>query len=276
MKFKIILIIFVSIFLFIALNILIPLLVYNEFILEHLNTPLLLLLDGLLPLLVTLIIVSFFILLQKETIAGLGFNRSNWKKNLFLGSLIGLLSISVGVLAIVLTKTIYFESIVPIRWHYILAGFVMVFLSASSEEIFFRGFIQNRLAKITNPYISVIITSVVFCLLHAFNANVSVLMLINVFVASIFLGVSFLYSENILLPIGFHVFWNFTQGGIWGFSISGDDGIPSFFSLNFLTENQINGGSIGFENSIICSIVLICLCLTLFFLQKNKIKRAIL
>lgn len=62
-----------------------------------------------------------------------------------------------------------------------------------------------------------------------------------------------------------HCLWNWIQGSICGFNVSGGEFFQSLITLQFPSHNLINGGSFGFEGSIICTIVLLP---TVFILMK--------
>jgi len=254
-----------SVFLLVILNVLIPSAILPLF---FGNTPLLLVVRGLLDLSITVFIVFCYCMINKETINSIGFYKNQWGKNLFFGGILGLLSVSLGTIIIILTKSMVLETALPLRWLYIVTSFITICLSALSEEIFFRGFMQNQLKKISRPYISVIICSIIFTLLHLFNTGISFLLVVNIFIIGVIIGLSFLYSKNLLFPIGFHIFWNFTQS-IYGFNISGSE-FPSIFSLELSSNSIINGGEAGFEGSIVCSIIILCLILFFHFKLKEK------
>ena len=241
-------------------------LLFNSSFATYLNTPILFMLLGLSDIFIAFLIVYLFCVLNKEQVSSIISFDKNWGKNLLYGGLVGCLSVSLGILIIYLTKSISFESN-PIRWLFIVTSFVMVALSAASEEILFRGLMQNKLMSLSKPSISVIITSIIFALLHIVNPDISFLYIVNVFLAGIVLGIIFLYSKNIFFPIGLHIFWNFVQDIA---DLSGDN-LPSIFISNRLSANMINGGSGGFENSIVCTVIL--LLLIAFFYSKMTLSQ---
>ena len=78
-------------------------------------------------------------------------------------------------------------------------------------------------------------------------------------------------SKNIWMPIGYHITWNYFQGYIWGFGVSGIS-VNGLYKVENVTNNIINGGAFGPEGGIIVTIVT---CLTFgivyWFYKEEKI-----
>ncbi|MCD7899227.1 MAG: CPBP family intramembrane metalloprotease [Bacteroides sp.] len=129
------------------------------------------------------------------------------------------------------------------------------FIAASMEEVMMRGYFQGLLMTKLNRFASLAIASLVFSLLHAFNDNVTFFSLFNLFLAGLLLGASYMYTRNLWFPIVLHTAWNWIQGSVLGFGVSGSNMFPSVLTLNLPEPNILNGGSFGFEGSIICSFL---------------------
>lgn len=135
--------------------------------------------------------------------------------------------------------------------------FVMV---AFAEEIMVRGFILEHLLRARmNKFFALLLSSLVFAAGHLFNPGISFLPMLNLVLAGLLLGVGFLYTRNLWFPISFHLFWNWIQGPVLGYEVSGNNFGRTLLTLNFPESNLINGGVFGFEGSILCT-VLIVLC----------------
>lgn len=141
--------------------------------------------------------------------------------------------------------------------HLLILNLIMFFVAAWFEEVMCRGYIQGRLMTKMNKFLALGITSMLFSVLHFANPNMGVLPIINLFLAGILLGASFLYTKNLWFPIVLHLFWNWIQGPILGYEVSGSKTSYSLFVLSLPEDNIINGGAFGFEGSIICTILLI-------------------
>ncbi|MEA2054645.1 MAG: type II CAAX endopeptidase family protein [Candidatus Thermoplasmatota archaeon] len=86
--------------------------------------------------------------------------------------------------------------------------FAIPFLSALSEETFFRAFIQMRTAKYGQPF-AIFLSSLLFGLAHMSYKNP--LQIAIPFLLGIALGYIMMKNENILAPFSAHFAFNFVQ-----------------------------------------------------------------
>lgn len=138
----------------------------------------------------------------------------------------------------------------------IFLGLVIMILVAAAEEFIFRGLILRKLLHTLNKWLALIISAVLFAAVHMANTDITPLGIFNVFLGGMVFGISYMHSRSLPLVIFFHFAWNFFQGPILGFPVSG---LPfeSLFKLEVSTPTLINGGNFGFEGSIVCSILLL-------------------
>jgi hypothetical protein len=92
--------------------------------------------------------------------------------------------------------------------------------------------------------------------MHLGNPNIGMLPLANLFLAGIFLGVYRIHKNNLWFPIGAHLMWNYLQGPIYGFEVSGNK-INSLFEQKLKGHEVLTGGNFGYEGSIILTVFLI-------------------
>lgn len=152
----------------------------------------------------------------------------------------------------------------------LITTFFVFLCAATVEEVMVRGYIQQRLMTVMNKFLAISIASVIFAFLHIVNPNLGILPMINLFLAGVMFGVSFLYTQNLWFPTFLHLTWNWIQGPILGFEVSGTKLFPSTLTISLPEENIINGGAFGFEGSIICTILLIVsICIMLLIGEKN-------
>ena len=230
------------------------------------STPLLIVIEGGCYILAGLIIIALFVkVIDKEKIFTSDWVSSqNGIKDFFIGGLLGSICILLGFLIIVNLNWSQVE-IAPLRMRFLLASFFMFLCTVFFEELVFRGYMLRKLLVRFSPVISLSLTSLIFCLTHCLNPGITIVSIINVFLAGLLLGVLFIKTKNIWLVTGFHFFWNYIQS-ILGFNVSGME-VPSILFLNF-DDNLFNGGYFGFEGSYVCTIIML---LALCFYYKKAI-----
>lgn len=150
---------------------------------------------------------------------------------------------------------------------YILLIFVFV---AVSEELLFRGYILKNLMLSFNKYIALVISAVLFSIMHGINPNISMFSLFGLFAAGLALGATYTYTRNLWFPIAFHFSWNFFQS-LFGFNVSGRD-TYSLLEFKIPESNIINGGLFGFEGSLFSTAkeVIIVISIILYYRDKRQ------
>ncbi|BDW78419.1 hypothetical protein BFINE_42140 [Bacteroides finegoldii DSM 17565] len=140
-----------------------------------------------------------------------------------------------------------------------LAGaWVFFLLVAVFEEILMRGYILGRLLHTRlNKFLSLFISASLFAFLHIFNPEINALPMINLLLAGMLLGAPYLYTRNLCFPISLHLFWNWIQGPVLGYQVSGNNFVSTMLKLNMPEKNVLNGGAFGFEGSLICTVLMI-------------------
>ncbi|MDL2306134.1 CPBP family intramembrane metalloprotease [Bacteroides sp. OttesenSCG-928-D19] len=135
--------------------------------------------------------------------------------------------------------------------------FIVFFFASVTEEVVVRGYIQGRLMTKMNKFSALVIASAIFAVMHISNPHIGVLPLVNLFLAGIMLGASYMYTRNLWFPIMLHLAWNWIQGPVLGYEVSGTKLFPSVLTLSLPENTILNGGAFGFEGSIICSVLMI-------------------
>ena len=154
-----------------------------------------------------------------------------------------------------------------------LLGALLFFgLVALFEEILMRGYILGHLLHTRlNKFLSLFISAALFAFLHIFNPEIAFLPMINLVLAGMLLGASYLYTRNLCFPLSLHFFWNWIQGPILGYQVSGNNFMSTMPKLHMPEENVLNGGAFGFEGSLICTVLMIvCTILIVWWGEKRK------
>ncbi|MCJ7569645.1 MAG: CPBP family intramembrane metalloprotease [Anaerolineales bacterium] len=128
-----------------------------------------------------------------------------------------------------------------------LAAFVLVGIS---EEILSRGYHLQNILEGLNIHWALFLSSSVFALLHFLNPSSSPMSTLGLLAAGYFLAYGWVRTRRLWLPIGLHIGWNFFEGNVFGFQVSGLD----TFRLLLHTPSGpefITGGAFGPEAGLI-------------------------
>lgn len=99
---------------------------------------------------------------------------------------------------------------------------------------------------------AIFVSSTIFSLLHAGNPNVSINALINILLAGLMLAIPFVLTGRLWLSAGIHTGWNYFQGAVIGWSVSGTQAKGKLLLLDQRTEfDWLHGGSFGPEGGLL-------------------------
>ena len=118
------------------------------------------------------------------------------------------------------------------------------------EELLFRGYYLQNLKDGTNVAVAVLVTSAVFGLAHLGNFHASLNSTLGIFTAGLFLAYAWIRTRALWLPIGIHIGWNFLQGPVFGFEVSGYT-TPSLVQHSVSGPVLITGGDFGPEAGLV-------------------------
>ncbi len=204
----------------------------------------------------TLLVTWLFrLFIDKQSFRSLGFDYRGWMPDALLGFLLGFALIAIGFVLLWgmgLLKVSGF-GFKPLA---ILLYIVLLVMVALNEEIAVRGYMLNNLMQSLNKYTALAISSVVFAALHLLNPSFSVLSFVNIVLAGILLGVYYIHRQNLWFPIALHFAWNFFQGPVFGFEVSGVN-LSGIITQDVEGSALLTGGEFGFEGSAILSLLLI-------------------
>lgn len=237
----------------------------------------------LLYLLTTLISFAFISLLvffrvtkiEKRKLSSIGFHKNNGFKNYGLGFIIGLAMMGIVVLILFLLGCVTVEKqpIQPVGLSAILPILIVLIgwvIQGGTEEVVTRGWLMNVLGARYNIVLGLIISSTLFGLLHLNNPNVNYIAIINIILVGLFYGLYVMKTNDLWAVCGMHSAWNFAQGNLFGFEVSGlNVGVGSLFDFNLVGKDFISGGSFGPEAGLVASVVLLAGMAIIYILDKK-------
>jgi uncharacterized protein len=102
-----------------------------------------------------------------------------------------------------------------------LLFFTIFMLVGWNEELLSRGYHLQTIASGLNLFWGVVISSAVFGLLHLGNPSANLVSTAGIFLAGVFFAYAYIRTKQLWLPIGLHWGWNFFEGVVFGFPVSG-------------------------------------------------------
>lgn len=129
-------------------------------------------------------------------------------------------------------------------------------VTAVGEEIVFRGVLFRWIDEKWGFPWALVVSGLVFGLVHWTNPGGTLWAGIAIAIeAGLLLGAAYKWSGNLWFPIGIHWAWNFSQGNIFGFKVSGQDAGVSLLQAQIEGPDWITGGVFGAEASVIAVVV---------------------
>ncbi|MBS3751141.1 MAG: CPBP family intramembrane metalloprotease [Anaerolineales bacterium] len=149
------------------------------------------------------------------------------------------------------------------------------------EELFSRGYQLKNLAEGLRGellgsrgavIIAVLFSSGIFGVLHSTNPNATLFSTLNICLAGVLLSTGYILTGELAIPIGLHITWNFFQGNVFGFPVSG----ANFRSATFIAIHQRGpdlwtGGAFGPEGGLLgVGMMIAGMVLTVFWVRFRR------
>ena len=222
---------------------------------------------------ILLLFIFWVKVIEKNSLSSLGFVKRNWLKYLGWGILLSLLQMGMIALVYQVGGIGTFElnelSLEPIL--FILGLFPFWLLQGGTEEVATRGWLLTRIAARSNLPLAIAISSSLFGILHMGNAGVTFLSVLNIILDGVLAGLLFIYTDSIWLVVAQHGTWNYVQGNLLGFQVSGTGADASIFSFTMGSgPDWLTGGAFGAEGSIITTLVLLLSVLIVYLLGERN------
>jgi membrane protease YdiL (CAAX protease family) len=151
----------------------------------------------------------------------------------------------------------------------VLTFFIIFIFVGWNEELLSRGYHLQTIASGINLFWGVIISSAVFGLLHLSNPNATWVSAAGIFFAGIYLAYGYIRTKQLWLSIGLHIGWNFFEGVVFGFPVSGLTIYP-LTRINVTGPEIWTGGAFGPEAGLIVLPSLIVGAVLIYYFTKNR------
>ncbi len=203
----------------------------------------------------------FCLRLERSTWAAIGFRMDQrWLRHLGLGALGGGGIMGATALMVFAMGGCHWTRTPGIGVADMARGACLYLGVALAEETYYRGYPFQRLTRAIGFPAAQIVFASFFAYGHWGNPGMHGATLfwatLNIGLAALLLGLAWIRTGSLALPIGIHLGWNWTQGSLLGFGVSGTTGTPGLWSPVFQGRpDWLTGGSFGLEASLPCALV---------------------
>ena len=140
-------------------------------------------------------------------------------------------------------------------WEALIRALFMFLVVAVGEEVLFRGIVFRMIDERWGTVAALIVSALIFGFVHITNENATVWSSVAIAVeAGLLLGAAYKWSGTLWLPIGIHWSWNFFQGPVFGFAVSGNE-TSSLVKSVIDGPAWLTGGAFGAEASVPAFVV---------------------
>jgi len=145
-----------------------------------------------------------------------------------------------------------------------LLGYLSFFLLvAIVEEVVFRGYLLQMVTDHLNYIVGIAISAIGFAIVHLGNDHFTWIAFCNLTLGGVLMSLLYLKYHRLYVPIGFHWLWNYFQGNVLGFGVSGND-VLGVLQIEVGEPEWLSGGYFGLEGSLVTCVLLLLSSLYLF------------
>lgn len=139
---------------------------------------------------------------------------------------------------------------------YLLPALALPLSSGIFEELLFRGVLFRIVEEWLGSWISLVVSSLVFGLVHLMNPAATVMGAVSISVeAGVLLAAAYMLTRRLWMSMGFHIAWNYTQSGVFSGIVSGGYVEPGLIKPVIDGPTLLTGGGFGVESSVIAFVL---------------------
>ena len=205
--------------------------------------------------------------IDKASIKSLGFIWKGFARERSIGSLTGVfLCLVIAIVLWVMQLLQWYVEDIPVQG--LFTSFMIMIAVALAEELVFRGYVLNNLMQSMRPQAALLLSAIIFAVMHSLNPNFNLTAFLNIFLAGLLLGINYIFTRNLWFSIMLHLSWNFVQGPILGFKVSGLE-LPTLLQQNLRGSILLTGGEFGLEASWL-TLIVFAIAIPVFYLLFQK------
>ncbi|MCL6459623.1 MAG: CPBP family intramembrane metalloprotease, partial [Gorillibacterium sp.] len=213
------------------------------------------------------------LMFDKKRTWKLGFADKRAGLHFIYGMLMGAILMSLAFLLIWLTGGLTPTHLI---WNIDSAGalvmwFIFFAFVSLNEETAARGYLQGLFKSRIGVSTAIIGSSLVFAAMHLGNSGIfsSPIPLLNLFLAGVLMALARERTGSLWYPMGIHLTWNFFQGNLYGFAVSGKN-TPTLIEIDTHGPDWLTGGIFGAEGSLFGLLGLVVGIAYFLFLHRNQ------
>ncbi len=138
--------------------------------------------------------------------------------------------------------------------HSLLLTILLILMGVLGEEMLFRGYAFQYLAREWNASITIVAFGILFGLVHLFNNNVQPIGAANTALWGCLLGYACVRGRSLWLPTGIHFGWNLALT-LFTSNLSGLTIRATAWELRWSGSELWSGGNYGVEGGLLATIV---------------------
>lgn len=213
-----------------------------------------------LPVLAIVLVTWVCTRLRREPLASVGLAlNARWLRQMLIGSAAGI-AMMLAVASLIYADGGVSFAMDPARSVHALGAAAWAFVwVALLEELLFRGFVFQRLVDGIGPGAAQMLMGLLFAVAHWGNPGMEgatqFWATLDTVLGALLLGFTYLRTGSLALPIGVHLGWNWAQGALLGFDVSGFDQVGWLVPTLLDKPQWLTGGHFGPEASVFSVLV---------------------
>lgn len=173
-------------------------------------------------------------------------------KGLVLGTAAGTAWLALPVILMLLAGNVQFVGVNSVSMLPLWLGSVL--LNVVMQELLVRGYLYQMLRQRHNTAAAVVITGILFTLLHPGAFEAGVIPVLNVFTTSLLMSAVLEYTGSLVAPAVMHFLWNAVSSMVLGLG-NGPSDYPVLMNAVFSGNVLLSGGDCKIEGSIFTLLV---------------------